>query len=617
MDNIQKVLKYMILGATLHDNDGNILYINPSLIKMLELNNSELHLDKPINQGIFNDYINDKSDIDYISNNTKTLRDEIIKFEINNDTLWIKMNSIIIKNGDEHIIITYENISETFNYSHLYKEIFNNIKSSILILKPYKDDFIIKDVNPHAIETEDMIDIKNAIGKKISTLELPKIEANNKRILDYIKNVYINNTSVKLENVYCNYTVNNILVERWKNIYLYSIKTGEVIFISDDITDIVRYKMKLEESDRQKTKFISNMSHEIRTPINTIAGFADLVNDMTVDEKDKRIEYVNIIKNSSDVLNNLIDDILDMSKIEAGKLSIDKKVFDANKIIDQLYVSFNNKPKNVKLIKKTELDTIKIFNDDIRLRQVISNLISNSIKFTKSGYIEFGYNIKDENIIFYVKDTGIGIKDEDKPKLFKRFQRLKQKTINGYGLGLSISNELAELMGGELYFESEYGKGSEFFLKIPIGLNNNKHFKNKVIVNKTRQIDLKDKTILLVEDVEFNTKLILSYLETTNVNVIVAIDGNDALIKYNENRDIINLILMDIHIPEIDGKEVTETIRSIDPDTPIIAQTAYAMTNETDEILSHGFNDLIKKPIKQELLIKVISKYMNYTLAKD
>ena len=597
----------MLLGASLHETDGTIIYINDALKDLIKIDSSVEYINKQLDQCILGNIIPDKTDIKYIIDNISKLDDEIFKFELNDETVWIKMNSITIKNGEEHIIITYENISDTFNYSHLYKEIFSNIKSAIVILKPYKNDFVIKELNPYAYELDNLSYEDNLVGLRISTLNLPLI--NGKHIVEYVKEAFLNNTSIKMENVNCNYTINGVLYEYWRNVYFYAIKTGEVVVIYDDVTDIMNYKNKIEDSDKQKSKFISNMSHEIRGPINTIAGFSTLLSDLKPDDNTKKEEYINIIKNSSEVLNNLIDDILDISKIEAGKLSIDKKSFDANKVMNQLYMSFKSRTNNkVKLIKQIELNTLTIFNDEFRLKQILSNLLSNSIKFTKKGYIEMGYKIENEMVIFYVKDTGVGIKETDKDKIFERFERLKEKTKNGYGLGLSISQELSELMGGELYFDSEYGKGSSFYFKIPIGLIKNSATEKNTSSNNS--VSLKDKTILLVEDVEFNAKLIISYLEPTHVNIITAVDGNDALIKYNENRDNIDLILMDIQIPEIDGKEVTSIIRSIDKTTPIIAQTAYAMNNEIEEILSHGFNDLIKKPIKKELLIEMVAKYI-------
>lgn len=609
MNNIKKVLKYMLLGASLHDIDGNLIYINDSLKKMLNITNYDNYSNKSLSDGLFNDFIENKIDFEILSNNIKNISDEIVNIIVNNNKLWIKINSILYKNGEEYIIITYEDISKSFNYTHLYKEIFNNIKSGIVILKPYIDDYIIKDINPYAYELDNLDINDKIINKKLSDINLPPID--NKKFIEYVNDSYLNSKTIKLENINFSYIKNDKNIEYWRNVYIYPIKTGEIVVIYDDITDIVRYKDKLEESDRQKTKFISNMSHELRTPINTISGFSDLLKDMK-DTNQKRNEYIDIIKDSSDILNNLVDDILDMSKIEAGKLSIDKKVFNVNKIINNLYLTFKNKTKkNVKLYKKTPLNELLIFNDDIRLTQVITNFLSNSCKFTDTGYIEFGYELNDDNVFFYVKDTGIGIKDEDKDKLFKRYQRLKTKDKKGNGLGLYISKEISNLMGAEISFLSEYKKGSKFCINVPIGIKDKNKAKCEVKNNPDKiNIDLKDKTILLVEDVEFNQQLLISYLESTNVNIILAVDGNDALIKYNEHRDNIDLILMDIHMPNMNGTEVTETIRSIDSTTPIIAQTAYAMTNDIEDILKYGFNDLIKKPIKQNNLLAVVDKYI-------
>jgi CheY-like chemotaxis protein len=206
-----------------------------------------------------------------------------------------------------------------------------------------------------------------------------------------------------------------------------------------------------------------------------------------------------------------------------------------------------------------------------------------------------------------VKDTGQGIKEEDKNKIFKRFSQANNNKI-GHGLGLSISYELIKLMGGDIWFESEYGEGTTFFFKLH---NDRKLGRKKTEYNNNiDELDLRGKTILIVEDIEFNTKLLVSYLEPTDVNIVTAVDGNDALIKYNENKNHLDLILMDIQLPIIDGKEVTQIIRTIDTTTPIIAQTAYAMKEEIDDIMEYGFDGLIKKPIRKDELLSVINKFI-------
>ena len=320
--------------------------------------------------------------------------------------------------------------------------------------------------------------------------------------------------------------------------------------------------------------------------------------------------YIDIVKNNSKILIKLIDDILDMSKIEEGKISINKTNFYVNSIIKEIYDS-NYKFINDEIEFNLHIndDDVIIFADEFRFKQVITNLLNNSVKFTKKGSIDIGY-IKNKNYVtFYVKDTGIGIKDDDKDLVFKRFHKVEYKSKIGSGLGLTISKDLIKLMNGDMWFESTYGKGTTFYFKLPT-INKTENKKISKIKNKIDNLDLYGKKILLVEDVEFNIKLLKSYLYPTRATIITAENGNDALIKYNEYKDSLDLILMDIQIPEMDGNEVTQIIRTIDERIPIIAQTAYAIREETEQIMQNGFNDLIKKPIRKDELLEILSKYL-------
>lgn len=259
--------------------------------------------------------------------------------------------------------------------------------------------------------------------------------------------------------------------------------------------------------------------------------------------------------------------------------------------------------------KNLPFRSLKLLNDEYRFRQIFNNLLSNAIKFTTKGEIEMGYKKDNDFVVFYVGDTGMGIKEEDKNKVFKRFGQPNSNKL-GHGLGLSISYELIKLMDGEIWFESEFGVGTTFYFKLPNDRKLGRKKNENIEIDSIDNIDLRGKTILIVEDIEFNTKLLISYLEPTYVNIITAVDGNDALIKYNENKNHIDLILMDIQLPNIDGKEVTQIIRTIDTTTPIIAQTAYAMKEEIDDIMEYGFDGLIKKPIRKDELLLVISKFI-------
>jgi signal transduction histidine kinase len=244
----------------------------------------------------------------------------------------------------------------------------------------------------------------------------------------------------------------------------------------EDVTLETKIIEKIEKSDKYKTEFLSNMSHEIRSPINSIVGFAELLKDVKND-KEKINQYINIIQKSSESLTKIVNDILDITKIEEGKLEINKTNFNLNQFLEEMILTNKNKIKNNKIELKLNIQKsdVIITCDSFRLRQIINNLISNATKFTDNGYIELGYIKTDNFIEFFVKDTGLGIKEEEQLKIFDRYSQAlynNKKTL-GHGLGLSISKELVNLMGGEIRLESEYGKGSTFYFTIP----NNKTLK--------------------------------------------------------------------------------------------------------------------------------------------
>lgn len=603
MKNVIKALEYMTIGSTLHDKDGKIMYSNPVFCKLFKTTNTK-SIDKQINDNYFSKRIKDKKNLDFIHDNINNVHDKIINITSFDEKIWIRINSITIKNGKDFFILTYENISESYNLSYLYSQLIDNIDIGVVVINSTNgEDFYIKDMNDYALKS-DKINKINIINKRLRDLDLPDIE--NVPIYDYVRDVWENNTKTELKNIMCNHNG----IETWRNVSIIRVETGEIIVLFEDITEDVINKEKIKQSDKYKSIFLSNMSHEIRSPINSIVGFSEMLHEVRHDE-DKLTEYIDIIETSSKSLMKIIDDILDFSKIEVGKLEINKSNFSLNSVIEGIFLTNKNKIKSDIELKITLPPRgIKLLNDEFRFRQIFNNLLTNAIKFTKKGHIEFGYIKSDDFITFFVKDTGLGIKENEQDELFNRFLQSKNNTSRrGHGLGLSISKELVTLMGGDMWIESEYGKGSTFYFTLP---NNRKigRNKNKKINVDVFNSDFSNKTILLVEDIEFNIKLLKSYLDDTKANIIIATDGNEALIKYNENKNNIDLILMDIQLPEMNGSEVTKIIRTIDTTTPIIAQTAYAMKDEIDDIMSYGFDSLIKKPIIKEELIKIINKYI-------
>ena len=383
--------------------------------------------------------------------------------------------------------------------------------------------------------------------------------------------------------------------------------------------DMLLAKEKAEESDRLKSAFLANMSHEIRTPMNAILGFAELLTlpDSSLTDEE-RINYTKLIHNSGNNLLHLIDDIIDISKIEAGQLKIIIKETHINRILKELVVSYNEIKKlkgreNVDLIlNETALtQDIVLKTDPLRFQQIISNLIDNALKFTEDGFIEFGYHIQSKNfLLFYVKDTGIGIEQNKKQAIFDRFRKLeddKTRVFRGAGLGLAICRNLVELLGGKIWVESVPGAGSSFYFTIPYIISQtNKAYKTE---HETYSFDWSKKKILIAEDEPANIIYLEEVLKPTSAVILKAVNGKQAVEIY-KNHPEIDIVIMDIKMPEMDGYEASEQIKKINSLVPIISQTAYAMSDEREKFIKAGINDYLTKPIKPSSLLNIINKHL-------
>ncbi len=381
-------------------------------------------------------------------------------------------------------------------------------------------------------------------------------------------------------------------------------------------------KEKAEESDKLKSAFLANMSHEIRTPMNAIIGFSELQAEPDLAPEDRN-KYIKIVVQRSYDLLGIINDILDISKMESGQLSIFEKEGDVSKVFNELYDFFNarnvnleKKPIELKMNVKLPPDNYYLNTDFSRLKQILINLIGNSYKFTSKGFIEFGCSLinNDTEILYYVKDSGIGIAKEKQSIIFNRFRQVEDgyltREYGGVGLGLSISKGLIDLMKGKIWIESDLGAGSTFYFTLPYKST----FMPSLNFHKIKTYEnWSDKVIMVVEDDEYNAEYIINVLKTTEVKLHIATSGAEAT-NFIDTIDKIDLILMDIKLPDISGFELTSIIRKKKPNTPIIAQTAFA--NESDKLkcMNAGCNDFISKPIDQTLLKSLIQKYINISI---
>jgi len=411
------------------------------------------------------------------------------------------------------------------------------------------------------------------------------------------------------------FTLNKTIVKFKHIIETFVHQVSVVLHRSQLEYELLLAKTRAEESDKLKTAFLANMSHEIRTPMNGILGFAEMLNDDHLGEGNRK-KYVEIINNNGKMLMNLIDDIIDFSKIEAGQIKFLQQEFSLNALLTQVHSSFlseslKKEKTEVKLrIRKAFANEDSyIQTDPNRLRQVLLNLVGNAFKFTKEGYIEFGYKLPQNGFLeFYVKDTGIGIPEDKIEMIFERFVQAdysRSRKYSGSGLGLAISKGFVELMGGKMWAESLEDEGSTFFFTIPYVPTSSKSQDDIEQKKPKSDYNWSDKVFLIAEDDTFSFKLLEGFLRKTNATILHAEDGTRAVEICRSNASV-DLILMDVQMPEMNGMEATKIIKGFKKELPIIAQTANAIAEEKQRCFEAGFDDFVTKPINiSELFVKI------------
>lgn len=409
--------------------------------------------------------------------------------------------------------------------------------------------------------------------------------------------------------------------QRHCEFFMVPFDTSSMIIINDitpiinSQSELVKAKEKAEESDRLKSAFLANMSHEIRTPMNGIIGFADMLRKPGKTDEQQNV-YVDIIYKSSNQLLKIINDILDISKLDAGQTIIKETQCSINSILDDLHMQFSK--ENIaddeiefRVIKSLPNEKTLVVTEERKLKQVLSNLLNNAFKFTSSGSIEFGYKLLKDNFLeFYVKDTGIGIQKEKQDIIFERFRQVEEsftRKYGGTGLGLAISKGFVELMGGKIRMATVEDKGTTFFFTIPYKPVDTD---NVPVKKSPKKKDYKwdDKLILVVEDDETNYKYIEAALKPTKVKILHTISGNKA-IELSLRNPTINLVLMDLRLPDINGLEATQSIKKMRDNLPIIAQTANAFREDKNKSIEAGCDDFIAKPFDEKKLLETINKY--------
>ena len=381
--------------------------------------------------------------------------------------------------------------------------------------------------------------------------------------------------------------------------------------------ELIKAKIKAEEGDRLKSSFLANLSHEIRTPMNAINGFTELILNTDISETEK-LEYLNVIEKSGKNLVSIIDDLIEMSKIDSNQLTPNFAVINLETCFNELYetikVTIKNKAIDFKLIPSKTPAEFNIITDDIKLKQVIVNLVNNAVKFTEKGTVSFGYEIDkvEEKIHFTIQDTGLGIDEGNYKNIFDRFKRVDSDIsikVGGLGLGLAISKAYVELLDGTISLESQLGIGTTFYFSIPLKYNIVEHITVKQVADKNL-LKSDGELILIAEDDNINFLLFQKMMQKQSYKILRAINGQEA-VDICLNNPNIDLILMDIKMPIMNGFEALEQIRPIRPKLPIIAQTAYSSSDDKIKIEEAGFTDYITKPLNRERLFELIDKYLD------
>lgn len=616
------------------DVNGIILYVNPSFEKITGYTKNEAIGQNP--RVLKSGYQN--NDFYKVLWNTvlsgKEWTGEILNKKKNGDLYWEKasiapisdnndeiVNFVAIKHDITELKLHEEKLRQSENW---YKSIFGNTGTATCIVDA---DNTISLVNNKFEElsgySKEEIEGVKLWTEFVSPRDLVKMmECHDKRCEKQMGNHDKRDEKQDVPKMY-EFTFIARNGEK-KNILLTAdiiVETNKTVASLLDITERKKFEVELinakeraEESVRLKSAFISTMSHELRTPLNVILGFSALIDQDT--PTDEMLDMVKIINTSGNDLLSIIESVFDISMLKAKEAKINK----VSCSISELFVKFNyylaaeqNKQNkehiNILFVPAPNSEDLIINTDKTLVSQLITNLLNNAIKFTSKGSIEYGYNINNRDITFFVKDTGIGIPTDKVDIIFDQFRQVDDshtRKYGGVGLGLSICKEIATLLDGDLWVESEYNSGSVFYFHLPNVLQH----KNKEEVKTFQDTsipNLEDRNILIAEDLELNYLLISKMIKKTKANIFWAKNGQDAIYLVEEKPEI-DTILMDIRMPILNGYEATKKIKKIRPDIYIIAQTAYALEDEKEKIFESGCDAYISKPIERKKLFDLLLK---------
>lgn len=615
----------ILVNEYLGDGTSKLIEANDTSCVMLGYTREELFNLTPAN------YIEDLPN-DYIINSIKRLtrekqftHEQIFVSKYGKKTPMETVSQLVTLHGKHVILSTSRDITERKHAQQAIVESERRLKKMIrqsplpVVITDEKQN--IEYFNDKFIELFEytMNDIKTSDDWYKSCFPDKKYrEEVKKKWKNAIVEAKKNNTDIEKQEFHMTIKNGNV---RHCEFFMVPFETSSMIIIND-ISDIistqielVNAKNKAEESDRLKSAFLANMSHEIRTPMNGIIGFAEMLR-RPGKTPEQHETYIDIIYKSSNQLLKIINDILDISKLDSGQTFIKESKCSLNVILDEIQAQFTkeNSTDNeieFRVTKSLSDEESFVITEDRKLRQIMSNLLNNAFKFTSSGYIDFGYHLVDDNFLeFFVRDTGIGIPKEKQEIIFERFRQVEEsftRKYGGTGLGLAISKGFVELMGGQIRMETVEDKGTTFYFTIPyksVDSNN-----SGIIKPKKKGYKWDDKLILVVEDDETNFKYIEAALKPTKIKILHTMSGNKA-IELSLRNPTINLVLMDLRLPDINGLEATQSIKKMRDNLPVIAQTANAFREDRNNSIEAGCDDFIAKPFEENKLLAKINKHL-------
>ncbi|HPI19791.1 MAG TPA: PAS domain S-box protein [Candidatus Kapabacteria bacterium] len=597
--------------------DGTIYfpYCSPAIKEILGFSAEELKN----NANFLKDYVpqeyieNIRTELKESAEQLSLLHSEFLYNHPSKGEIWIEIR--FLPTIDENKVIVWNgfliDITEQKRAEKEYKQLINGMNDTTFVI----------DFNAKFLEVNDTA-VKNLGYSREELLKMGPVDIDSSLDPEIIKDLVANMKFDEKQVFETSHTTKDcriLPIEISSSPILY-FGNKAILSVARDISERIKYrnelieaKEKAEEGNRLKTAFLQNMSHEIRTPLNGILGFIRLLQEPDLSEEEKN-EFIQIVNASGKRLLDTINSIIEISKIDAGQMPILISVVNIYEIMSFFFDFFELAARDKGLLfeirEMIPYEKSIIYSDKQKIDGIITNLINNAIKFTPSGSIEFGNYLDKDMLVFYVKDTGVGIPKEKVDSIFERFVQADvniTRSFEGSGLGLAIVKAYIEMLNGNIWVESVYGKGTTFYFSIPYNPVKSKteHIEEQIV----NPVSLKKYiTILIAEDDDISFRFLKNILQKEGINVIRTTHGEDTIKEVMENPDI-NLVLMDVKMPVINGYEATRVIREFNKNIPIIAQTAYALTGDKELAIEAGCNDYITKPINSEDLFILINKY--------